>query len=83
MKKKMTPTEARSGYHKDFSFNPDWKKHKSVCGYEHCIELMPLKNPRNKKSCPVFGHNCPGGKEMVSKCQMTINDIGKERMAQN
>jgi hypothetical protein len=77
---KFTDAEARSGYIKDFSFNPDWKEQKCTCGYEHCIELMPLTKSMTKKSCKIFGHNCPGGSEMVEKCGKTIYDIPIERI---
>ena len=76
--RKLTGKEARSGYTKEFGFNKDWKKQNAICGYEHCIELMPLESPSDK-SCPIFGHNCPGGKEMVSKCQMEFDKIPKDR----
>jgi len=77
---KITDEEAINGYVKDFSFNPNWKKQKALCGYEHCIELMPLTK-RTNKSCKVFGHNCPGGKEIVDKCNKTLYDIPKVRFA--
>ena len=79
MKRKLKPEESRSGYIEDFSFNPDWKEHKAICGYEHCIELMPIGEKITNRSCPIFGHNCPGSIGMVSKCNKTIKDIPKER----
>ncbi len=72
--RKLTGVEARSGYTKEFGFNKDWKKQGALCGYEHCIELMFLTEKSTKISCPIFGHNCPGGKEMVKKCI-----VGKKR----
>lgn len=129
-KKALTDAEAINGYIEDFSFNPNWKKQRAVCGYEHCIELMPLygftrkqaieDNKRSKeclkkgifksgkkidkfmvnlmkkevkdfnsldypitvdtsKSCPIFGHNCPGNLEMVQKCARQQNNISEER----
>jgi len=79
--KKLTGKEARSGYTKYFGFNPNWKKQKALCGYEHCIELMYIGAKRTKKSCPLFGHNCPGGKAMVDKCRKTLEDVPEERFA--
>ena len=74
--RKLTDAEARSGYVKEFGFNSNWKKQKAICGYEHCIELMPHSGrKKSKESCPIFGHNCPGGKSMVAKCI-----IGKKRI---
>ncbi|KKK95099.1 hypothetical protein LCGC14_2676210 [marine sediment metagenome] len=80
MKRKLKPEESRSGYINDFSFNPDWEKHKAICGYEHCIELMPLEHKNT--SCPIFGHNCPGGVAMVKECKSQIEDIPEERIYQ-
>ena len=78
-KRKLTAREARSGYTNYFGFNPNWEKQKAICGYEHCIELMPLKR-NSKKSCPIFGHDCPGGKEMTQKCKRSIDDIPEEKI---
>lgn len=67
------------GYSVDFSPNPDYVKHGLICEWEHCIEWMPLTEESTKYSCPVFGHNCPGGVEKVSKCGKTIGDIPSDR----
>jgi len=56
------------GYSIDFSPNENYKKQDLVCEWEHCIEHMPLKQ-RTNKSCPIFGHDCPGGADKVSKCE--------------
>ena len=58
----------------------DYAKKGLFCEYEYCIEEMPLED-RGESSCPVFGHNCPGGKERVKTCGKTIDDIPKERFA--
>lgn len=118
------------GYSKDFSYNKDWKKEKLFCGYEHCIELMPLVPHTTRKeaiehngylkrclktgkladgspvdkerkkffkkmieefnpfqypirvdkctlrlSCPVFGHNCPGGIEKRKNCKARFPNV--------
>ena len=81
--RKLTDVEARSGYTKDFSFNPNWKEQKAICGYEHCIELMPLEEDRIDKSCHIFGHNCPGGKEMAQKCRVTFDSIPDNRFVKD
>lgn len=47
------------GYSIDLSPNLNYEKHGLLCEWEHCIELMPLTARRTKRSCPVFGHNCP------------------------
>lgn len=41
----------------------------TICIWEHCIEHFPLESERGEKSCPIFGHNCPGGIEQVSFCK--------------
>lgn len=80
--RKLTDAEAKSGYTPDFGFNPNWKRQKAICGYEHCIELMSISEETTKKSCPIFGHDCPGGKEMVKKCVIgKTRFIPKERLA--
>jgi hypothetical protein len=67
------------GYSIDFSPNLDYEKHGLLCEWEHCIEWMPLTAKRTKLSCPVFGHNCPGGVEKLSKCGKAIKDIPSNR----
>lgn len=67
------------GYSIDFSPNQDYVKHGLICEWEHCIERMPLTEERTEQSCPVFGHNCPGGVEKISKCGKTIDDIPSSR----
>ena len=51
-------------------FKPNFSFHKqaiTMCAWEHCIEYMPLD--REELSCPIFGHNCPGGLAQVSICK--------------
>ncbi len=67
------------GYSIDFSTNANYKQHSLTCEYEHCIELMPLTEEETQNSCPLWGHNCPGGTEKISKCNKTIADIPKSR----
>jgi len=67
------------GYSIDFSPNQDYEKHDLICEWEHCIEWMPLTEETTEYSCPVFGHNCPGGVKKVSKCGKTIKDIPSDR----
>ncbi len=59
----------------------DYAKKGLFCEYEYCIEEMPLMEERGGLSCPVWGHNCPGGKERVKTCGKTIDDIQEERFA--
>lgn len=66
------------GYSIDFSPNLDYAEHGLICEWEHCIEWMPLTEP-TEYSCPVFGHNCPGGVEKIAKCGKTIEDIPSNR----
>jgi hypothetical protein len=57
------------GYSPNFSPNEDWEAQGLVCKYEHCIEHMPLKEGHWDGSCPVFGHDCPGGVPQVQTCK--------------
>jgi hypothetical protein len=57
------------GYSIDFSPNENYKKQGLVCEWEHCIEHMPLKQRTTSQSCPIFGHDCPGGADKVSVCK--------------
>ena len=57
-----------TGYVPDKRFNRNWKKQGLDCPFEHCIETMPLREKRRKDSCPLYGHDCPGGKGRVEKC---------------
>ena len=56
----------------------DYKKRGLFCEYEHCIESMPLVN--GYISCPVWGHDCPGGIDKKKACGKTINDIPEKRI---
>ncbi len=56
------------GYSLNLSPNDNWQEQGLTCRYEHCIERMPLRRERWPGSCPVFGHNCPGGISQVDKC---------------
>lgn len=67
------------GYSIDFSPNSDYEKHSLLCEWEHCIEWMPLTEEPTEISCPVFGHNCPGGVEKVSECGKATEDIPSNR----
>jgi hypothetical protein len=57
------------GYSINFSPNPDYKKQGFVCPWEHCIEHFPVTEKENGKSCPAFGHDCPGGANQVIRCK--------------
>ncbi len=67
------------GYSIDFSQNKNHEEHGLLCEWEHCIEWLPLTEENTELSCPVFGHNCPGDREGVTKCQKSIDDIPKVR----
>jgi hypothetical protein len=57
------------GYIERFEPNDAFIRQGIICHWEHCIEYMPLEHNRNENSCPVFGHNCPSGKEQVVICK--------------
>lgn len=67
------------GYSIDFTPNRDYVEQGLFCEWEHCIELMPLSKENTELSCPIWGHNCPGGLEMISKCDKKKEDFPKER----
>jgi hypothetical protein len=67
------------GYSIDFSPNLEYNKHGLLCEWEHCIEWMPLTSELTNLSCPVFGHNCPGGIEKVTRCDNSIDDLPPKR----
>lgn len=69
------------GYSIDFTPNLDYPKHGLICEWEHCIEWMPLTEEITRSSCPVFGHNCPGGVDKVHECGKTIEDIPRGRFS--
>lgn len=52
--------EANAGYAENFEANDDFLEMGLVCHYEHCIEHMDFLEEQPEKSCPVFGHDCPG-----------------------
>lgn len=58
---------AGCGYSFCFEFNERWERQGGVSGWEHCIENMPC--PGEKATCPMFGHECPGGAAAVSECE--------------
>ena len=55
------------GFIPNFSYNENFKTDGLICPYEHCIELMPLEET-TEKSCPIWGHDCPGGKGQIDAC---------------
>jgi len=67
------------GYSVDFTPNQDYAEQDLFCEWEHCIEWMPLSKENTELSCPIWGHNCPGGVEMISKCDKKKEDFPKER----
>jgi CxxC-x17-CxxC domain-containing protein len=64
---------AKCGFSRCFEPNPKWIEQHGICMYEHCIENMPLRVPRDERSCPTFGHDCPGGLAQANKCRAWIH----------
>lgn len=56
------------GYVTIKQFNYAYQKQWLICPWEHCIELFPLPEERHS-SCPVFGHDCPGGATQATQCR--------------
>ena len=57
------------GYSINFTPVENYEDHGLMCEWEHCIEHMPLADPKTDLSCPVFGHDCPGGKSLSLTCR--------------
>lgn len=56
------------GYSLNFRANPHWHDQGLLCEYEHCVEHLPIADPSTDASCPLFGHDCPGG--IVDSCEL-------------
>ncbi|MFA5148708.1 MAG: hypothetical protein WC491_06250 [Candidatus Omnitrophota bacterium] len=67
------------GYSINFKSNSSYHAQGMFCEWEHCIEHSPLREMSSELSCPVFGHDCPGGLETRSLCNKKIDDIPKSR----
>lgn len=63
------------GYCLNFNSNEWYKEQGLSCPWEHCIELMNLPKDRTKESCPIYGHDCPGGENQVMKCKPYEKDL--------
>lgn len=48
------------------------------CEYEYCIEEQPLEH--GELSCPVWGHDCPGGIAKIETCGKRISNVPEERI---
>lgn len=66
------------GYSINFETNKDYSQQGLLCEWEHCVEHFPIEE-ETELSCPVFGHDCPGGVEVRGSCDKEINDIPKKR----
>lgn len=55
------------GYALNFAPNLDFEEQGLTCEFEHCIENMPLRD-RSEDSCPMYGHDCPGGRRRIATC---------------
>ncbi len=71
------------GYSINFDANKDYEQQGLLCEWEHCVEHFPLKERETELSCPVFGHDCPGGIEARKSCGRNIEDIPKKRFIRN
>lgn len=67
------------GYSIGFVPNENYEEQGLLCEWEHCIERMPLSGEITDLSCPVFGHDCPGGINKVLECNKRIQDIDQSR----
>lgn len=71
------------GYSINFQPNRNYKEQGLCCEWEHCIELFPLREENDDRSCHVWGHDCPGGIGTRMECKKTIDDIPKERFIES
>ena len=74
------------GYCINFEPNKEYRKNGLLCPYEHHIEFMNLSKKTTKKSCPIFGHDCPNWKEYIKKCSKKKKTLWEEitwRMQKN
>ena len=52
-------------------YNHTFEQMGHMCHYEYCIETQPLHPTADgNKSCPIFGHDCPGGVWQAFVCRM-------------
>jgi len=62
------------GYSINFTPVENYEECGLMCEWEHCIEHMPLAHPSTDLSCPVFGHDCPGGKSLSLRCGSAMEE---------
>jgi hypothetical protein len=60
------------GYSNDFTCNNEYEEMGLCCPYEHCIENCSTDTAPS--SCPVFGHQCPGGALQAVACSSDESD---------
>lgn len=58
------------GYSINIFENPDYAENGFSCEWEHCIEHSPVERETSEKSCPLWGHNCPGGLVTLTNCRV-------------
>ncbi len=71
------------GYSINLTRNKAYKEQGLLCEWEHCVERFPLSDPPRQLSCPVFGHDCPGGMVARQACDKTIPDLPPERFVRS
>ena len=74
---------AGCGYSRYTEPNPHWSDQPhAICKFEHCIENQPIRLNRDDRSCPVFGHDCPGGTKQAAKCREHDRSIRAKMLAE-
>ncbi len=68
-----------TGYSINFQPNRDYEAQGLSCEWEHCIEHFPVREDPDDRTCPIWGHDCPGGIGTRMECQKSIDDIPDER----
>lgn len=56
------------GYSINVNSNDTYEEQGLVCEWQHCIENFPIHDGETLLSCPIFGHDCPGGKKAKDDC---------------
>ncbi|MHC4884273.1 MAG: tetratricopeptide repeat protein [Planctomycetota bacterium] len=64
------------GYSFNSAPNTAWEECGGRCAYSHCIETFPQRNGDGPGICPLYGHDCPGGPEVLKGCEVVENELG-------
>ncbi len=63
------------GYSINVNPNDIFEEQGLICEWQHCIENFPIHKEETILSCPIFGHDCPGGKKAKENCGISKEDL--------